>query len=157
MSWTDRWKPKTDAEVQAGPASAPESKPALLRDRLRDKLLALAEANDIGAIRELLNRPDLLDPDPIKGMTYEETHEALMKLIAKGKQRAMAADPYYIRDSFCNAIRQRLEDEGKHELVRRWDSIGQSLRDELWSTILECLSGEEGGADGVLGTNTAVM
>src|SRR5450755_2839210 len=81
--------PEVDA-VESRPAetTAPESKPALLRDRLRDKLLALAEANDIGAIRELLNRPDLLDPDPIKRMTYEEAHAELTELLAATRQRA---------------------------------------------------------------------
>ena len=151
-----RSKRKDDADVPTAETNAPEAKPASLRRVLKQKLLALAEAGDIAAIRELLNRPELLTDDSDLPKTLEGCVEAMDELLDRVRKRAMAANPNYIADAFNGSVRQRLVDEAKHGLVRRWDSLSKTVKDELWVTILECLQ-DEGGADGVLEKNQAVI
>src|SRR5262245_31300246 len=56
---------KADAKTQLVETNQPEAKPAPLRDVLVEKLVGLAREGNVQAIRELLDRPQLIEPQPV--------------------------------------------------------------------------------------------
>ena len=145
---TKRADAKTDAEAQPVETNEPEARQAPLRDILREKLMALAQEGNVQAIRELLDRPNLLEKAETdakicgecggpKNLTHEEACRQMDEFLDKMEARARAANPNYVADRFFRAVRERLEDEAEHELLRRWEGLGRELKDQVWATILE--------------------
>jgi len=137
---------------QPSTANKPDTNETPLRDVLRKQLLTLAEQGNVTAIKELLDRPNLLDERPVP-MTYEACRAELARMIGEVMKRAgvETADELLFgsrpalkppelvlspKEGFEKAVENRLRIEESSELaLKAWQRMSPEDRAELWQEI----------------------
>ena len=140
MSWFAR---KAEAVPPSVETSAPEAKDTSLRDTLRDKLKALAQEGNVQAIRELLDRPSLLEDQKPK-LTSIEDVMAVMKAEHDESSRALVArsSRELVYEASCRCMNEIFEDvRNRHPELR-------TPKPTFESTI-EARLGQEGNIHGL--------